>query len=80
MLNNTKTNCCILQAFSELSTCRNVVLTSGTLSPMSSFESELGVPFPIKLEANHVVEDKQVVFYIQYKGNCLILTYISKVM
>ncbi|XP_069135470.1 Fanconi anemia group J protein homolog [Argopecten irradians] len=47
-------------AFSDFNNTRNVVLTSGTLSPMSSFESELGVPFPIKLEANHVIEDKQV--------------------
>ncbi|XP_061197315.1 Fanconi anemia group J protein homolog [Saccostrea echinata] len=47
-------------AFSDLSMCRSVVLTSGTLSPINSFESELGVPFPIKLEANHVIEDKQV--------------------
>ncbi|XP_048740276.2 Fanconi anemia group J protein homolog [Ostrea edulis] len=47
-------------AFSDLSVCRSVVLTSGTLSPINSFESELGVPFPIKLEANHVIEDKQV--------------------
>ena len=31
-----------------------------SLSPINSFESELGVPFPIKLEANHVIEDKQV--------------------
>ena len=27
---------------------------------MNSFESELGAPFPIKLEANHIIEDKQV--------------------
>ncbi|XP_078337247.1 Fanconi anemia group J protein homolog [Crassostrea virginica] len=47
-------------AFSDLSVCRSIVLTSGTLSPINSFESELGVPFPIKLEANHVIEDKQV--------------------
>ncbi|XP_060076012.1 Fanconi anemia group J protein homolog [Ylistrum balloti] len=47
-------------AFSDFKDTRNIVLTSGTLSPMSSFESELGVPFPIKLEANHVIEDKQV--------------------
>ena len=50
----------VFQAFSDLSVCRSIVLTSGTLSPINSFESELGVPFPIKLEANHVIEDKQV--------------------
>ncbi|XP_060580920.1 Fanconi anemia group J protein homolog [Ruditapes philippinarum] len=47
-------------AFSDFSSCRNVVLSSGTLSPMSSFASELGTPFPIQLEANHIIEDKQV--------------------
>ena len=39
---------------------RSVILTSGTLSPMESFQSELGVPFPIQLEASHVISAKQV--------------------
>ncbi|XP_052224582.1 Fanconi anemia group J protein homolog isoform X2 [Dreissena polymorpha] len=47
-------------AFSDFSVCRNVVLSSGTLSPMSTFASELGTEFPIQLEANHIIEDKQV--------------------
>uniref|UniRef100_A0AAQ4PJC3 DNA 5'-3' helicase n=1 Tax=Gasterosteus aculeatus aculeatus TaxID=481459 RepID=A0AAQ4PJC3_GASAC len=38
----------------------SVVLTSGTLSPMGSFSSELGVDFTIKLEANHVIDKSQV--------------------
>lgn len=29
--------------------CRSVILTSGTLSPMTSFASELGTPFPVVL-------------------------------
>ena len=33
----------------------SIILTSGTLSPMDSFASELGTDFPIKLEAPHVV-------------------------
>jgi len=33
----------------------SIILTSGTLSPMDSFASELGTEFPIKLEAPHVV-------------------------
>jgi Rad3-related DNA helicase len=33
----------------------SIILTSGTLSPMDSFASELGTSFPIKLEAPHVV-------------------------
>ena len=40
--------------------CRSIVLTSGTLSPMNSFSSELNVEFPIQLEANHVIDKNQV--------------------
>ncbi|XP_056412675.1 Fanconi anemia group J protein [Hyla sarda] len=48
-------------AFSELSgNARSIVLTSGTLSPMGSFSSELGVKFSIQLEANHVIKKSQV--------------------
>ena len=39
---------------------RSIVLTSGTLSPMASFSSELDVKFPIQLEANHVIDKKQI--------------------
>ncbi|KAJ6245713.1 fanconi anemia group j protein [Anaeramoeba flamelloides] len=35
---------------------RSVILTSGTLSPIFSFESELKTEFPIKLEAGHVID------------------------
>lgn len=46
--------------FDELkSATRSVILTSGTLSPMQSFQSELGTQFPIALEANHVIERDQ---------------------
>ncbi|XP_023612593.1 Fanconi anemia group J protein isoform X3 [Myotis lucifugus] len=37
-----------------------IVLTSGTLSPMKSFSSELGVTFTIQLEANHVINNSQL--------------------
>nr|XP_033778682.1 Fanconi anemia group J protein isoform X9 [Geotrypetes seraphini] len=48
-------------AFSEVSgNARSIVLTSGTLSPMESFSSELGVKFCIQLEANHVINKSQV--------------------
>uniref|UniRef100_A0A915IPR1 DNA 5'-3' helicase n=1 Tax=Romanomermis culicivorax TaxID=13658 RepID=A0A915IPR1_ROMCU len=33
----------------------SVILASGTLSPFDTFESELGVQFPIRLEADHVL-------------------------
>lgn len=50
----------MLQAFSDLTRARSIVLTSGTLSPMTSFSSELGVNFAIQLEASHVIPETQV--------------------
>nr|XP_039271990.1 Fanconi anemia group J protein homolog [Styela clava] len=47
-------------AFNDFSGAHSIILTSGTLSPMSSFSSELGLSFPIQLEANHVIKDSQV--------------------
>ena len=38
----------------------SVVLTSGTLSPLDSFASELGVPFDVQLSADHVITKGQV--------------------
>ena len=38
----------------------SVIVASGTLSPLGSFQSELGVPFPINLEASHVIKADQV--------------------
>ena len=52
---------CVSQAFSDLrKSVHSIVLTSGTLSPMGSFSSELGVKFTIQLEANHVINKSQV--------------------
>ncbi|KAL8591949.1 hypothetical protein ACOMHN_020427 [Nucella lapillus] len=45
--------------FADFECVRSVILTSGTLSPMESFQSELAQPFPITLEANHVIPDSQ---------------------
>lgn len=43
------------------SVTRSIILTSGTLSPMDSFASELGIPFEFQMEAPHVVDmEKQV--------------------
>eukprot|EP00899_Mesostigma_viride_P027820 jgi/Mesvir1/8222/Mv12510-RA.2 len=48
-------------AFTKVaSKARSVILTSGTLSPMCSFASELGTEFKVRLEANHVIEKEQV--------------------
>ena len=37
-----------------------VIVTSGTLSPTDSLEGELGVPFPVKVEAPHIVPRRQI--------------------
>ncbi|KAJ2786463.1 hypothetical protein GGI15_001492 [Coemansia interrupta] len=43
--------------FSEIaSQTRSIVLTSGTLSPLGSYASELQVDFATTLEANHVID------------------------
>ncbi|KFD45241.1 hypothetical protein M513_13882 [Trichuris suis] len=48
-------------AFNDISkSTRSVVLASGTLSPMDTYASELGVPFPIRLEAMHVLPPERM--------------------
>ena len=47
-------------AFLDLQETHSIILTSGTLSPMTSFSSELGMSFPIQLEASHVIKNSQV--------------------
>ena len=37
-----------------------MIITSGTLSPMDSFEGELGVNFELKLEAPHIIPQRQL--------------------
>lgn len=37
-----------------------VILTSGTLSPLSSFTMEMQIPFPVTLENPHVIDKHQV--------------------
>ncbi|UYV83980.1 BRIP1 [Cordylochernes scorpioides] len=36
------------------------IVASGTLAPLTSFQSELGMPFEISLETNHVIKNSQV--------------------
>lgn len=56
-------------AFSRLaSVARSVILTSGTLAPMDSFASELGVTFETRLEAPHVIEKSQVMTHVVTRG------------
>lgn len=47
---------------------RSIVLTSGTLSPLSSFALELRLPFKITLENPHVIDDSQISVLVAKKG------------
>lgn len=48
---------CIFEAIGAQA--RSVIVTSGTLAPMTSFQSELGIPIAQQLEAPHVVAKSQ---------------------
>uniref|UniRef100_A0A8C8R767 Regulator of telomere elongation helicase 1 n=1 Tax=Pelusios castaneus TaxID=367368 RepID=A0A8C8R767_9SAUR len=39
---------------------RTIILTSGTLSPLSSFTMEMQIPFPVCLENPHVIDKHQI--------------------
>ncbi|XP_076973603.1 regulator of telomere elongation helicase 1 isoform X2 [Tamandua tetradactyla] len=39
---------------------RSLILTSGTLAPVSSFALEMQIPFPVSLENPHVIEEHQI--------------------
>lgn len=39
---------------------RSIVVTSGTLSPLSSFANELRLPFEVQVENPHVIGPEQV--------------------
>ena len=49
---------CVFREIGEQARC--VIVTSGTLSPMVSFASELGIPFGTQLETKHVVPKQNV--------------------
>ncbi|KAJ3323602.1 Fanconi anemia group J protein [Boothiomyces sp. JEL0866] len=40
--------------------CRSVILTSGTLAPLDTYESELRAKFHDSLEASHVIKKEQI--------------------
>lgn len=48
----------IFKPLSDLA--RSIILASGTLAPINSFQSELGTTFPNMLQANHVIPQDQV--------------------
>ena len=47
---------------------RSIILTSGTLSPLPSFEAELQVPFKTQLESPHVIKAEQVFIGVVKRG------------
>ncbi|XP_009865860.1 PREDICTED: regulator of telomere elongation helicase 1, partial [Apaloderma vittatum] len=47
---------------------RTIILTSGTLSPLSSFTMEMQIPFPVCLENPHVIDKHQLWVGILPKG------------
>lgn len=47
---------------------RSIVLTSGTLSPLSSYAAELRLPFPHRLENPHVIEHDQLLVSTLTRG------------
>ncbi|CEG49566.1 regulator of telomere elongation helicase 1-like isoform x2 [Plasmopara halstedii] len=49
-------------AFREIcaNNIHNVILTSGTLSPLDTTVKELGIDFPVRLENSHVIDASQV--------------------
>jgi regulator of telomere elongation helicase 1 len=47
---------------------RSFLITSGTLSPLPSYEMELGLRFPHKLENSHIITDEQILVKVVGKG------------
>ncbi|KAK9404951.1 Regulator of telomere elongation helicase 1 [Crotalus adamanteus] len=47
---------------------RSIILTSGTLFPLSSFALEMQIPFPVCLENPHVIDKHQICIGIIPKG------------
>ncbi|XP_024895597.1 regulator of telomere elongation helicase 1 isoform X10 [Pteropus alecto] len=47
---------------------RTLILTSGTLAPVSSFALEMQIPFPVSLENPHVIDKHQIWVGIVPKG------------
>lgn len=47
---------------------RAIILTSGTLSPLKPFISELGIPIEVQLENSHIVKEDQICVGILSQG------------
>lgn len=47
---------------------RSVILTSGTLSPLKPFISEIGIHIAVTLENPHIVQSNQICVGVLSKG------------
>lgn len=47
---------------------RSIIITSGTLSPLSSLSMELGLQFPVMLENDHVISGDQIFVRVVGRG------------
>lgn len=45
----------------------NLIITSGTLAPLESFEAEMGIPFQVKLQNTHVISRNQLSIQFIFK-------------
>lgn len=63
---------------SIVSTTHSVIITSGTLSPLSQYESELRTKFSQTLSAMHVIKPNQVLSMIIQRMDNVELTSVSK--
>ncbi|XP_011502066.1 PREDICTED: regulator of telomere elongation helicase 1 homolog [Ceratosolen solmsi marchali] len=60
---------------------RSIILTSGTLSPLKPFISEIGIDISVQLESSHIITEKQIYVGIVstgYNGYCLNSSYNTR--
>jgi regulator of telomere elongation helicase 1 len=48
---------------------RSIIVTSGTLSPLSSYAAELGVPFPVQLSNPHILPHPEKQIHVRVLEN-----------
>lgn len=64
--------CDLLISLSKMQV-RSIIVTSGTLSPLSSFANELRLPFEVQVENPHVIAPDQVqVTFVLWLGGALV--------
>ncbi|CAF2084336.1 unnamed protein product [Rotaria magnacalcarata] len=75
---------CLSPGFAMRQLCmqntRSILLTSGTLSPIDSFQTQLAIPFDIVIQSDHIIEQNQLFAAIlpRAAGNKHILTSVYR--